>query len=212
MYFGPRNDWAPFPFAISGDSTQHLLYRLLSGGLPPAARWRPRLVSLLIGTNNLGNPLPAKEVAAHQGQRMSVNATIAGIGAVVALVRERLPRSRVLLQAILPRTDKGYRLGEQMDPSKWEPEIMATNDALRKMADGVGVHFIDCGGVFLGANHAAQWSIDRSLMADGLHPSLHPGRGHLELAMCMQPALEALMALPLLATTTVAANTTSSSQ
>ena len=41
-------------FAISGDSTQHLIWRLRNGGLPPEAGWQPRVVSILIGTNNVG--------------------------------------------------------------------------------------------------------------------------------------------------------------
>eukprot|EP01050_Picozoa_sp_SAG11_P002595 SAG11_NODE_134_length_15338_cov_3.876435_2_plen_238_part_00 len=91
LYYGAADDWNPHCFAISGDSTQHLLWRLQNGGLPPQVRavhvralhhhaawpsrtlsrnlimaprcglrqahWRPRVVSLLIGTNNLGNKL-----------------------------------------------------------------------------------------------------------------------------------------------------------
>lgn len=42
----------------------------------------------------------------------------------------------------------------------------------------------------------AAWSIERQLMSDGLHPSLTPGTGHLQLAKCLKPTLEALMAMP----------------
>ena len=47
-------DLSPAVFAISGDSTHHLRWRLQNGGLPPAASWQAPLVSLLIGTNDLG--------------------------------------------------------------------------------------------------------------------------------------------------------------
>ena len=109
----------------SGDSTQHLLWRLRNGGLPPAARWRPRVVALLIGTNNLGNPLPPQEAAIHSGEDMTVDATVAGVAAIAAEIREWLPASRLLLQAVLPRTDKGYRSAGAISPAKWKEDITA---------------------------------------------------------------------------------------
>ena len=47
----------PLVLAISGDQTQHLLFRLANGELPPALRGGPGgdgvTISLLIGTNNI---------------------------------------------------------------------------------------------------------------------------------------------------------------
>eukprot|EP01050_Picozoa_sp_SAG11_P002596 SAG11_NODE_134_length_15338_cov_3.876435_3_plen_71_part_00 len=56
--------------------------------------------------------------------QMTVDDTIAGIAAVAALVRERLPASRLLLVAVLPRTDKGHT-GVPKDVEAWMHEIGA---------------------------------------------------------------------------------------
>jgi len=65
----------------SGDRTQHMLWHFLHGGLDGMKDRNPKLVVVMIGTNNRG----------------------------VALLKEihaKLPRSKVLLLAIFPRGDK----------------------------------------------------------------------------------------------------------
>ena len=72
-------------FGIGGDSTQHLLWRLDHGEIDGI---HPKVVVLLIGTNNLVSHTPA-EIAE-------------GITAVVAKLREKLPASRILLLGLFP--------------------------------------------------------------------------------------------------------------
>lgn len=71
---------------ISGDRTQHLLWRIENGALEGAL---PRVIVIMIGTNNLPHD-DAAQIAR-------------GIEAVVKAVLDHAPRSQVLLHPILPR-------------------------------------------------------------------------------------------------------------
>jgi beta-glucosidase len=81
---------------IGGDMTQGVLFRMGAGGELPAG-YAPRLVVLMIGTNNLGST-PA--------------CVIDGVRAVVKLFKSRSPQTKVLLLAILPR-DGNDKAGRQ---------------------------------------------------------------------------------------------------
>ncbi|KAL4423626.1 hypothetical protein ABPG77_009213 [Micractinium sp. CCAP 211/92] len=82
---------------IGGDQTFHLRWRLLNGELP--ARRHPQLVVLLIGTNDLG-AVGARGPAALEAASKDVAARV---GELLALLRSRLPSTRVALLALLPR-------------------------------------------------------------------------------------------------------------
>ena len=73
-------------FGISGDRTQHVLWRIENGNLEGID---PAVVVLLIGTNNLPHD-PPEDVAA-------------GIRAIVESILHRTERARVLLLGVLPR-------------------------------------------------------------------------------------------------------------
>lgn len=73
-------------FGISGDRTQHLLWRLRNGALDGL---QPGAIVILIGTNNVGSDTPA--------------AIARGIEAVYAETRRRAPDASILLIAPLPR-------------------------------------------------------------------------------------------------------------
>ena len=75
-----------FDFGISGDRTQHLLWRLAQGQVDGI---QPRLVALMIGTNNLGGN--------------SVDEIAAGVTAIVRDYQTRCPGAVILLQGIFPR-------------------------------------------------------------------------------------------------------------
>jgi lysophospholipase L1-like esterase len=74
-------------FGISGDQTQNVLWRVQNGELDGV---QPRLIVLLIGTNNVYDNTPA-EIAE-------------GIGAILNEILNRTPRSRILLMGIFPRS------------------------------------------------------------------------------------------------------------
>lgn len=132
-----------YNFAMIGDRTQHLLWRLSQGQLDNI---RPKLVILLIGTNNLGT-----------GQ--SVEDTIAGIKAVVAEYQKRCPDAAILLQGIFPRG--------QGTANPLRAEVKAVNEAIAKLGDGKNIIYADFGEKFL----TADGGVDPKLMPDYLHPN-----------------------------------------
>jgi lysophospholipase L1-like esterase len=134
---------------LSGDRTQHVLWRLKNGDLTGL---NPKLLVLLIGTNNTG--LEPDRVT----PRSSPAETIEGISAVVAMLKSKAPDAKILLLAIFPR---GEASGSQ------RAQISEINSAIAKLHDGKTIYFEDHGKIFLRADD----SIDPALMPDLLHPS-----------------------------------------
>ncbi len=134
---------------FSGDRTQHVLWRLERHGLETLAqpgRTAPKLVVLMIGTNNSnGADNTAEEIAD-------------GIRAVVESLRSRLPTTKVLLLAIFPR---GARPDEQREKNARASALAA------RIADGEQVHFLDIGPEFL----SDDGTLPTDVMPDLLHLS-----------------------------------------
>ena len=76
----------PANFGIGGDRTQHVLWRLNNGELDGI---QPKVVVLMIGTNNTGSD-PADQIAE-------------GITAIVKTIRDKSPKTKVMLLAVFPR-------------------------------------------------------------------------------------------------------------
>lgn len=112
-YYGGRR---AANFGISGDRTQHLLWRLQHGALDGL---HPRAIVILIGTNNVGTDAPA-EIAR-------------GIRRVAAEARRRAPGAQILVLGVLPR---GLTLD---DPAR--VTVLAINAVLGKEAFDLDPHF-----------------------------------------------------------------------
>lgn len=114
-------------YGIGGDQTGHVLGRIASGNLDglstPAAGRPPRVVVLLIGTNNAGTQTP-EQIAG-------------GVKAIVERVQEKLPRAKVLLLAVFPR---GQTPGDREGVT-----AKRANELLAKLADGERVRYLDIG-------------------------------------------------------------------
>src|SRR3954466_15384342 len=82
-YFGK---YQPANFGIGGDQTQHVIWRIENGELDGIS---PKAVVLMIGTNNS---------ASHTGEQIAD-----AIKKTVGLIRAKIPGTKVLLLAILPR-------------------------------------------------------------------------------------------------------------
>ncbi len=127
-------------FGIGGDRTEHVIWRLRNGELEGI---QPKLVVLMIGTNNGGDP--AENVAL-------------GIKTILADIHERSPKSRVLLLGIFPRSEK---------PDGTRAKNDEVNKLIAKYADGRHVVYLDIGQKFL----TPDGTLGKDIMPDFLHPN-----------------------------------------
>jgi lysophospholipase L1-like esterase len=155
-------------FGISGDRTQHVLWRMEHGELDGI---HPRVVVLMIGTNNTGKEKNSGTI------RNTVPETIAGVQAVVMALRAKLPDTRILLLAIFPR-------GTLEDPQR--AEVALINTVIARLDDGKMVRYLDIDPQFL----EADGTLSRNLMPDLLHPN---ERGYEIWADAMNPTLEEML-------------------
>jgi len=137
-------------FGLNADRTQNVLWRLEHG---EADGYQPKVVVLLIGTNNTG--LERDGVT----PRNTTAEAVAGVTAVVHELRVKFPEAKILFLAIFPR-------GAPDSPQR--AQVAEVNRALAKLNDGEHVFFLDIGNRFLDA----AGNIPREIMPDQLHPSL----------------------------------------
>lgn len=136
-------------FGIGADRLQHVLWRIANGEFDGI---RPKVVVLLIGTNNTGfenNTTPPVP-------RNTVPQVIEGVGAVVNALRQKLPDTKILLLAIFPR-------GEKDSPQRMQ--VNEVNAGIASLHDGKFVHFLDIGQKFLWPDG----TLPRDIMPDLLH-------------------------------------------
>lgn len=122
------------------DYIDNAYYRIQDGEL---AGHSPRVIIVLLGTNNLGHRKDSpRQCAAH-------------MKAFLELLRQEAPASKILLLGILPRKEK-----ELAEP------ISATNKLYRQLADNKSVYFLD---VAKGGRKAASWQAE--CLRDFVHPN-----------------------------------------
>ena len=165
QYYAPRH---AADFGISGDRTQHVLWRLDHGEFDGI---HPKVVVLMIGTNNTG-----KE-SDHKTPRNTVPEMAEGVQAVVNDIRARLPDSKILLLAIFPR-------GTLDDPQR--AQVALINTLIAKLDDGKMVKFLDIGPKFL----EFDGTLPKSIMPDLLHPN---AQGYQIWADAMEPTLDEML-------------------
>jgi lysophospholipase L1-like esterase len=131
-----------FDFGIAGDRIENVLWRLKHGQLEGLD---PKMVVLMIGTNNINRNTPDEIVE--------------GIKVLVAEYLKDAPHARLLLLGIFPRgalASDGSRA-----------IIMKINSQIALLDDGQRVTFLDFGAKFLDP----QGGITTDIMPDRLHPS-----------------------------------------
>jgi len=114
--------YEPANFGISGDRTQHVLWRMLNGELDG---YHPKVIVLMIGTNNMGD---------------AADDIVQGVQAIVQTARQKQPQAKILLLAIFPR---------QHEPGELRHKVQQVNDKLEKLADGENVRFLDIASHFI---------------------------------------------------------------
>jgi lysophospholipase L1-like esterase len=170
-YYGKMD---PANFGIGGDQTQHVIWRIENGELDGI---RPKVVVLMLGTNNSGGHTAAEIAAADKK--------------IVEMIRAKLPETKVLLLAIFPRGARKDAKGVVTeaaiaDATKRMAVITAANAELAKLDDGKNVRFLDINAVFLGQDGKIPWQI----MPDQLHPT---AAGYQLWAEAMQKPLAEMM-------------------
>ncbi|QJW97724.1 GDSL-type esterase/lipase family protein [Frigoriglobus tundricola] len=131
-------------FGVAAVRTAHVLWQVESGQVAVAA---PKVVVLLIGSNNLGLGQDPTEVAA-------------GIAKIVYELGVQVPDTRVLLLGLLPR---GF---SATDP--FRAQIAEVNSMISYLDDGYRVNYMDIGWLF----PSPDGSISPDVMSDGAHPTL----------------------------------------
>lgn len=168
-------DYQPANFGISGDRTQHVLWRIEHGELDGIA---PKVVVLMIGTNNTGENTGAEIAAADRR--------------IIDLIRAKLPQTKVLLLAIFPRGPRKDRETGQvayeviLDAQKRMAAINAANAELAKLDDGKTIRYLDISTAFYGNDGTIPYII----MPDQLHPN---AAGYELWAAAMKPLLAEMM-------------------
>ncbi len=130
-------------FGISGDSTQHVIWRLRNGELEGI---RPKVTVIMIGTNN----------AADSAQDVAL-----GIKTIITDVQQRLPTTRILLLGIFPRS-------ERPDAGRLKNEqVNKLISAYANPQNPKRVVYLDIGTKFL----TPEQVLSKDIMPDFLHPN-----------------------------------------
>ena len=151
--------WAPLKaanFGISGDRTEHVLWRLDHGNFDGL---KPKAIVLMIGTNNTGHQgRPQKEID-NAVYKCTAEQTAVGIKAILASLQKKCPDAKILVLGIFPRgADKNDKFRQQNE---------ATNAIIKGYADDKKIFFLDVSDKFL----EADGTLPKSIMPDLLHPN-----------------------------------------
>ncbi len=128
----------------SGDRTEHVLWRLQNGEIDGIS---PKVIVMMIGTNNVGHRKEASEK------------TAAGVKAILDLIKTKQPKTKVLLLGIFPRGEKATHPMRKLND--------ATNKLISVYADGKSVHYLSINEKFL----EKDGTLSKKVMPDLLHPA-----------------------------------------
>jgi lysophospholipase L1-like esterase len=168
QFYGDRH---AVNLGFKGDTTASLLWRIEHGEVSGIS---PKVAVVLIGANNMGRP------------HWSAADTVQGIDSIIREVRQRLPRTRILLLGVLPS-----------ERSAW---ISDTTVEINRLLDArYGEHrvddvtYLDLTGLFMKNSQ-----FDPAMFLDPkMHPPeppLHPdAAAQARMAAAMEPTLSALM-------------------
>ncbi|MBU3005459.1 platelet-activating factor acetylhydrolase IB subunit [Paraglaciecola arctica] len=160
QYYAKRN---ALNLGFSGDRTENVLWRLQNGEISGIA---PKLLVLMIGTNNTGH------------RQDKSQDTALGIKYIIELLGERLPNTKVLLLAIFPRGASAD------DPLRKIND--GINDIIKEYADGKNIHYLDINHLFIDEDG----NLSQTVMQDLLHPNTEQYQIWAE---AMEPKISALM-------------------
>ena len=152
-----------FAIGFGGDRTENVLWRLQHGAVENMS---PKLVVMMIGTNNTGH------------RQENPETTAAGIKKLLGELQQRLPDSKILLLAVFPRDEN-----PDGDLRKINNGV---NDIIKHYADNKSVFFADINSVFL----TKEGVLSKEIMPDLLHPN---EKGYELWADALEPYLQKLL-------------------
>lgn len=153
----------PADFGVSGERTEHTLGHIAGGILDGL---HPKVVVIMIGTNNIG-----------QCQDEKPEWTVDGIKKILDTVHVKLPDTKVLLLGVFPREKKD---------SPHRQAVTAINSIINKYDDKSKTRYLDLTPKFIDATG----EIPKDIMPDGLHPN---AAGYEIWAKSMQPLLDEMI-------------------
>ncbi len=160
-YYQKRN---ALNLGFSGDRTEHVLWRLDNGEFEEV---QPKVVVLMIGTNNTGHRKdPPKAIAA-------------GVEKIIERISTKSPTTKILLLAIFPRSEK------VSDPQRKNND--RTNALIKQLAKKDSVTYLDINERFL----LPDGTLSKEIMPDLLHPKQ---KGYAIWAEAIEPSLRTLLA------------------
>ena len=149
---------------FSGDRTEHVLWRLDNGEFEEV---QPKVVVLMIGTNNTGHRKdPPKAIAA-------------GVEKIIERINTKSPTTKILLLAIFPRSEK------VSDPQRKNND--RANALIKQLTKKDGVTYLDINERFL----LPDGTLSKEIMPDLLHPKQ---KGYAIWAEAIEPSLRELLA------------------
>lgn len=141
QYYEKRN---ALNIGFSGDRTEHVLWRLNNGAVDGI---KPKLLVMMIGTNNTGHRMDKAED------------TALGIKTILETLGTKLPNTKVLMLAVFPR-------GAKADDPKRVRNV-EINKIIKTYADNKKVFWMDINQKFLNSESV----LEKSIMKDLLHPN-----------------------------------------
>ncbi len=166
QFFAPRK---ALNLGFSGYRTENIIWNIQNGLLEGQS---PKVVVLEIGTNNIDEK--------HYPTRHTASQLAGGIEAIVKLLREKLPDTKIILLRCFPGCYGGP------NPTSHRLILERASDIVSKIADGKYIFYCDVNHVFLNMDG----SINHEMMSDWLHPT---PAGAKAWAQAMEPLLSKLM-------------------
>lgn len=158
-YYGARK---AVNLGFGGDRTEHVIWRLTKGAWNQI---KPKVAVLMIGTNNTGHKM------------QDPSQTAAGIERILNILKERSPKTKVLLLGVFPRGKAPHDRGRVIN--------QGINQIIRRLADNDRVHYMDLSDHFL----QSDGDLPASIMPDALHLN---EEGYRIWAEAMEPKLKEL--------------------
>jgi N-acetylglucosamine-6-sulfatase len=156
-------------FAVPGGSTDGVL-----AGIPQIVASKPDLISVLIGTNDFGNPEINRE-GADVGARVL---------AIIAELKKQLPNAKIILHTILPR-------GLEASGVDLRPRVIEANKYISENAPR-DIEFIDLWPIFVAPDGLSL--ADKYVMSDEPVLKLHLNdEGYREWITVLLPSLQRMV-------------------